>query len=136
MHCELGAATRTLAADILFLVGLNRAVGEEEASQRDDVDGDRPDSMRNPERVRRLLDPASPGKSSSHHHDLAVGFDDGRAVSGPLHGSTPLLRGSERVVCLAHRDDLAVAGLQQEPELGQQAWGHSESMLPCQRERC
>ena len=82
-----------------------------------------------------LPDPASDAESGSHR-DLAVGLDDGRAVSGPLHGSTPLLRGSERVVCLAHRDDLAVAGLQQEPELGQQAWGHSESMLPCQRERC
>ena len=45
---------------------------------------------------------------------LVVGFDDGRAVSGPLHRSAPLLGCRERVVCLAHRHDLAVPGLQSE----------------------
>ena len=50
----------------------------------------------------------------SHHRDLAVGLDDGRTVSGPLHRSAPVLRRGERVVCLAHGNDLAVPGLQSE----------------------
>ena len=30
-----------------------------------------------------------------HHRDLAVGLDDGRAVSGTLHRSAPFLRRGE-----------------------------------------
>ena len=55
------------------------------------------------------LTPGHAGPGS--HRDLAVGLDDVRAVSGPLHRSTPLLRRCEHVVGIAHGDDLAVAGL-------------------------
>ncbi|CAB4967209.1 unannotated protein [freshwater metagenome] len=37
---------------------------------------------------------------------LVVGFDDGRAVSGPLHRSAAILRRGERLVRLAHGHDL------------------------------
>ena len=45
-----------------------------------------------------------------------VGLDDGHTVSGPLHRSAPVLRRGERVVCLAHGNDLAVPGLQSEAQ--------------------
>ena len=54
-----------------------------------------------------LPDPAGHAESGSHHRVLAVGLDDGRAVSGPLHRSAALLRRGERVSRLAHSDDLA-----------------------------
>ena len=45
----------------------------------------------------------------------AVGLDDGRTVSGPLHRSAAFLRRCERVVCLAHRHDLAIPSLRADP---------------------
>ena len=48
---------------------------------------------------------------------LAVGLDDGRTVSGPLHRNSPPCR-SERVVRLAHVGDLARAIPIQTPRVG------------------